>query len=95
MATNIPGAAAEDVTLTCIVSAKPSALLSWKRDLNGNELSTISDSKVRRILKQSQSIEMTVVVTAVNEEFFCVAVNLLGSDFQKYRIRERGTKVIM
>ena len=67
MATNIPGAAVEDVTLTCIVSAKPPALLSWKRNLNGNELSTISDSKVRSILKQSQSIEMTVVVTAVNE----------------------------
>ena len=93
MATNIPGAAAEEVTLTCIVSAKPSALLSWKRNLNGNKLSTISDSKVRSILKQSQSIEMRVVVTVVNEEFFCVAVNLLGSDSQKYRIRERGTYV--
>ena len=90
MATNIPGAAAEEVTLTCIVSAKPSAYLSWERNLNGDELST-SDSKVRSILKQSQSIEMTVAVTAVNEEFFCVAVNLLGSDSQKYRIRERGT----
>ena len=91
MATNVPGAKDEEVELTCIVSAKPRAFLSWKRNLDGNELSTINDGKVKSILKESNSIKMTVVVTTVNEEFYCVAVNLLGSNSQKYRIRERGT----
>ena len=90
MATNVPGAKDEEVVLTCIVSAKPPALLSWKRNLDGNELSTINDGKVKSILKQSGSIVMTVVATTINEEFYCVAVNLLGSNSQKYRIRERG-----
>ena len=91
MATNVPGAKDEEVTLTCIVNAKPPAFLSWKRNLDGNELSTINDGKVKSILKENRSIKMTVVVTTVNEEFYCVAVNLLGSNSQKYRIRERGT----
>ena len=91
MATNFPGAKDEEVVLTCIVSAKPLAFLSWKRNLDGNELSTINDGKVKSILKQSRLIVMTVVVTTVNEELYCVAVNLLGSNSQKYRIRERGT----
>ena len=91
MATNVPGAKDEEVELTCFVSARPPAFLSWKRNLDGNELSTINDGKVKSILKKSNSIKMTVVVTTVNEEFYCVAVNLLGSNSQKYRIRERGT----
>ena len=88
--TNIPGATGEKVKLTCIVSAKEYAKMSWKRDLNGNELSPQNDNKVNSISHQFNAIEMTVTVTAVDEEFYCVAVNLLGNDTQKYRIRERG-----
>ena len=90
-ATNIPAAIGEDVKLTCIVIAKPPAKMSWKRDLNGNELSPQNDNKVKSIPKtQSNTIEMTVNVGAVDEEFYCVAVNFLGNDTQKYRIREIG-----
>ena len=90
MATNIPGSAGEEVKLTCIVRAKPSAQLTWKRDLNTNDLNSQIDDKVKSISTGATSIEMTVVVSAIDEEFYCVAVNLLGSDSQKYRIRERG-----
>ena len=90
MATNIPGSTGEQVKLTCIVSAKPSAQLTWKRDLTANSLNPQIDDKVKSISTGATSLEMTVVVSAINEEFYCVAVNLLGSDSQKYRIRERG-----
>ena len=89
-ATNIPGAIGKDVKLICIVRAKPPAKMSWKRDLNGNELSPQNDNKVKSIFNQSNTIEMTVNVGAVDEEFYCVAVNFLGNDTQKYRIRETG-----
>ena len=89
--TNIPGATGEKVKLTCIVSAKPPAKMSWKRDLNGNELSSQNDNKVNSISQELNAIKLTVTVTAVDEEFYCVAVNLLGNDTQKYRIRERGS----
>ena len=79
--------------LTCVVSAKPAAKMSWKRDLNGNELSSQNDNKVKSISNQFNAIEMTLAAAAVDEEFYCVAVNLLGNDAQKYRIRERGRSV--
>ena len=89
--TNIPGAIGKDVKLICIVIAKPPAKMSWKRDLNGNELSRENDNKVKSISsKQPNTIEMTVNVGAVDEEFYCVAVNFLGNDTQKYRIRKTG-----
>ena len=89
-ATNIPGGTGDEVKLTCIVRAKPPATMSWKRDLNGNELSPQNDNKVKSIFKKFNAIEMTLTAAAVDEEFYCVAVNLLGNDTQKYRIRERG-----
>jgi len=33
---------------------------------------------------------MKVAVSTVGETFYCVAVNLVGSDNQKYTIRKRG-----
>jgi len=91
-ATNIPVSTrtGEEVKLTCIVSAKPSAKMSWKRDLNGKELSSQNDNKVKGISNHFNAIEMTLTDAAVDEEFYCVAVNLLGNDTQEYRIRERG-----
>jgi len=89
-ATNIPGGTGEEVKSTCVVIAKPSAKMSWKRDLNGNELSSQNDNKVKSIFNHVNAIEMTLTAAAVDEEFYCVAVNLLGNDTQKYRIRERG-----
>ena len=90
--TNIPGAKDEEVELTCIVSAKPltSSGLSWRRNLDGIELSSQNDGKVNSITKEINIITMKVTVTEVNELFYCVAMNLLGNDSQVYKIRERG-----
>ena len=88
--TQIPGAANEEVDLTCIVSGKPPPSLSWKRQLNGQELSSLNDDKVKSITKEKDTSVLKVTVSAIGENFFCVAVNLLGSDDQKYTIRERG-----
>jgi len=64
--------------------------MSWERDLNGKELSSQNDNKVKGISNHFNAIEMTLTDAAVDEEFYCVAVNLLGNDTQEYRIRERG-----
>ena len=86
----VPTQPGEEVKLTCIVSAKPLPMMSWKRDLNGNELSSQNDNKVKSVSEQYNTIEITLTAVTVNEEFYCVAVNLLGNDTQKYIIRERG-----
>ena len=89
--TQIPGAAGEQVDLTCIVNGKPLPSLSWKRDLNAMEyLSLSNDEKVESITLERDVSIMKVVVTKVDEKFYCIAVNLLGSDTQQYTIRERG-----
>ena len=88
--TQIPGAAGEQVDLTCIVSGKPPPSLSWKRQLNGQELSSLNDDKVKSITTEKDTSVLKVTVSAIGENFFCVAVNLLGSDNQKYTIRARG-----
>ncbi|XP_068687446.1 uncharacterized protein [Montipora foliosa] len=90
MATNVPGAMGEEVRLSCIAAAKPSPQMSWKRELNGDDLSTLDDQKITSISERQNTIEMTVVTSALNERFYCVAVNFLGHDTQMYRIRERG-----
>lgn len=89
--TQIPGAAGEQVDLTCIVNGKPSPSLSWKRDLNAiDDLSLQNDGKVQSITAERDTSIMRVTVTNVGEKFYCIAVNLLGSDNQQYTIRERG-----
>ncbi|XP_068687447.1 uncharacterized protein [Montipora foliosa] len=90
MATNVPGAVGEEVRLSCIAAAKPSPQMSWKRELNGEDLNTLDDQKITSISQRQNTIEMTVVTSALNERFYCVAVNFLGRDTQMYRIRERG-----
>ena len=87
--TQIPGNEGEQVDLTCIVSGKPPPSLSWKRQLNGQDLSSLSD-KVKSITKERDTSVLKVTVSAIGEHFYCVAVNLLGSDNQQYTIRERG-----
>ena len=88
--TQIPGAEGEQVDLTCIVSGKPSPSLSWKRQLNGNDLSSLNDNKVKSITLEKDTSVMKVTVSAVDERFYCVALNLLGRGNQEYTIRERG-----
>ncbi|XP_068687443.1 protein turtle homolog B-like isoform X1 [Montipora foliosa] len=90
MATNVPGEVGEEVKLSCIAAAKPSPQMSWKRELNGDDLRTMGDQKITGIYHRQNSIEMTVVTSALNERFYCIAVNFLGRDTQRYRIRERG-----
>lgn len=90
LATNVPGAVGELVTLSCIAKAKPPPKMSWKTDLNEADLKPSNDGKVTQINAQVDSIEMMVKTSSLNEVFYCVAVNLLGSDSQIYRIRERG-----
>ena len=87
--TQIPGDEGEQVDLTCIVSGKPPPSLSWKRQLNGQDLSSLSD-KVKSITKERDTSVLKVAVSAIGEHFYCVAVNLLGSDNQQYTIRKRG-----
>ena len=87
--TQIPGAEGEQVDLTCIVNGKPSPSLSWKRQLNGNDLN-LNDDKVKSITIEKDTSVLKVTVSAVGEKFYCVAVNLLGKDNQEYTIRERG-----
>ncbi|CAH3167452.1 unnamed protein product [Pocillopora meandrina] len=87
--TQIPGNEGEQVDLTCIVSGKPPPSLSWKRQLNGQDLSSLSD-KVKSITKERDTSVLKVAVSAIGEHFYCVAVNLLGSDNQQYTIRKRG-----
>ena len=88
--TQIPGAEGEQVDLTCIARGKPSPSLSWKRQLNGNDLSSLNDIKVKSITVEKDKIVMKVTVSAVGERFYCVAVNILGLDNQAYTITERG-----
>ena len=88
--TQIPGDANEQVDLTCIVSGKPPPTLSWKRQLNGQDLSSLNDNKVKSITKERDTSVLRVIVTAIGEHFYCVAVNLLGSNSQQYTIRKRG-----
>ena len=88
--TQIPGAEGEQVDLTCIVSGKPSPSLSWKRRLNGNDLSSLNDNKVKSITVEKDTSVMKVTVSAVGERFYCVALNLLDRDSQEYTIRKRG-----
>ncbi|XP_015771103.1 PREDICTED: hemicentin-1-like isoform X6 [Acropora digitifera] len=90
LATNVPGAVGELVTLSCIAKAKPPPKMSWKTDLDEVDLEPSNDGKVQQINAQVDSIELTVKTSSLNEVFYCVAVNLLGSDSQIYRIRERG-----
>ncbi|XP_067026451.1 uncharacterized protein [Acropora muricata] len=90
LATNVPGAVGELVTLSCIAKAKPPPKMSWKTDLNEVDLKPSNDGKVTQINAQVDTIELKVKTTSLNEVFYCVAVNLLGSDSQIYRIRERG-----
>ncbi|KAL9964639.1 hypothetical protein ACROYT_G028311 [Oculina patagonica] len=88
--TQIPGAKGEQVYLTCIVTGKPSPSLSWKRQLNGPDLSSLNDGNVKGISVGKDTSVMKVTVSAVGEKFYCVAVNLLGRENQEYTIRERG-----
>ena len=89
--TQIPGAVGEQVDLTCIVNGKPSPSLSWKRDLNSiDDLSLQNDGKVESIKAERDTSILAVTVTNVGEKFYCIAVNLLGSDNQQYTIRERS-----
>lgn len=90
LATNVPGAENEVVKLSCIAKAKPPSIMSWKRNLNGDDLRPLNGGKVKGIQKQVDSIELTVETTSLGEQFYCVAVNLLGSDSQVYTIRKRG-----
>ena len=89
--TQIPGDAGEQVDLTCIVIGKPPPSLSWKRDLNGIiDLNSLNDDKVKSIVSERDTSILKVTVTSIGEKFYCIAVNLLGSDNQQYTIRERG-----
>ena len=83
-ATQIPGAEGEQVDLTCIVSSKPSASLSWKRQLNGNDLNSLNDNKVKSITVQKYTSVLKVTVSTIGEKFYCVAVNFLGRDIQEF-----------
>ena len=90
--TNIPGAAGEQVELTCIVKGKPTPTLSWRRDPKGNDLSVI-DENVKSISMQAKAIKIEIIVTSagnVGNKLYCVATNLLGDDTQEYIIRKRG-----
>ena len=89
-ATQIPGAEGEQVDLTCIVRGKPPPSLSWKRQLNGNDLNSLNDENVKSITYEKDTSVMKVTVSRVGETFFCVAANLLGSDNQEYIIRNIG-----
>ena len=93
MNTNIPGAAGEQVELTCIVKGKPTPTLAWRRDPKGNDLSVI-DENVRNISVQAKAIKIEIIVTSarknVGNTFYCVPMNLLGDDTQEYIIRKRG-----
>ena len=89
-ATQIPGADGEQVDLTCIGSSKPSPSLSWKRQLNGDDLNSLNDNKVKSITVQKDTSVLKVTVSTIGEKFYCVAVNFLGRDTQEYTIRERG-----
>ena len=75
--------------LTCIAIGKPPPSLSWKRQLNGQELSSLNDEKVQSITTGMDSSLLKVTVSEIGETFFCVAANLLGSDTLKYTIRKR------
>ena len=87
----IPGAEGEKVDLTCTASGKPPPSLSWKRQLDGNDLTSLHDDKVQSItLEKEDTSVMKVTVSAVGEKFYCAAVNLLGRDNQEYTIREKG-----
>ena len=89
--TQIPGDAGEQVDLTCIVNGKPLPSLWWKRDLNAiTYLTTQNDDKVENINSGRDTSILKVTVTSIGEKFYCIAVNLLGSDNQQYTIRERG-----
>ena len=90
--TNIPGAAGEQVELTCIVKGKPTPPLSWRRDPKGNDLSVI-DENVKSISMQAKAIKIEIIVTSagnVGNKLYCVATNLLGDDTQEYIVRKRG-----
>ena len=90
--TNIPGAAGEQVELTCIVKGKPTPTLSWRQDPKGNDLSVI-DENVKSISMQEKAIKIEIIVTSagnVGNKLYCVATNLLGDDTQEYIIRKRG-----
>ena len=76
--------------LTCMVNGKPSPSLSWKRDVN-SILPLSPDDKVKSITSETNTSIMKVTVSSIGEKFYCIAVNLLGSDNQEYTIRERGT----
>ena len=93
MNTNIPGAAGEQVELTCIAKGKPTPTLAWRRDPKGNDLSVI-DENVRNISVQAKAIKIEIIVTSarknVGNTFYCVAMNLLGDDTHEYIIRKRG-----
>jgi len=88
--TQIPGAEGEQVDLTCSASSKPAPYLSWKRKLNGTDLTLSHDGQVESITVKNNTSVMKVIVSTVGETFFCVAVNLVGRNSQKYTIRERG-----
>ena len=79
--------------LTCIVKGEPSPTLSWRRDLNGSDLSAI-DEKVESVTNQVKATTMKIIVTTagkeVGDKLYCVATNILGNDTQHYIIRERG-----
>lgn len=89
--TQIPGAEGEKVYLTCFVSGKPSPSLSWRRQLNGDDLTALNDNKINSITIEKDKSVLKVTVSAVGEKFYCVAVNPLGRDNQEYTIRKRGT----
>lgn len=89
--TQIPGAEGEQVDLTCTAKSKPAPSLSWKRKLNGTDLTSLHDDQVKSITVKNDTSVMKVAVGTVGETFYCVAVNLVGSDNQKYTIRKRGT----
>ncbi|KAL9964644.1 hypothetical protein ACROYT_G028318 [Oculina patagonica] len=88
--TQIPGAEGEQVKLTCVARGKPPPTLSWKRQPNETNLTSLNDDNVQSITVEKDTSVMKVTVSAVSEKFSCVAVNLLGRDNQEYTIREKG-----
>jgi len=89
--TQIPGDVGEKVDLTCIVNGKPSPSLFWKRDVNDIiVLRPSPGDKVNSITTETDTSIMEVTVSSIGEKFYCIAVNLLGSDNQQYTIRQRG-----